>query len=283
MTCCDGIDVGTCYDWRDEYCCDGWGNTCPIDKTCCDGDCCGGASPKCCDDIGGIEDGYCCNTNQGCCKGNCCEPDENCCNSTCYDPCALNCCDNLTLYDPSTDKCCNDGLGNTCPKDETCCNGTCCRCDCIGGECLGWILETGEIMLFDNCYCSGGNCGGEGHTVQYHSCKRPSSGGTKECVYELNQPVGLDMDCVDVGNPCGILACYLLNAGVCYLQCSAAVSACTTCPGSAECSEALISCYGCLTGEGIDCGCLTMDCVPTTVGAGTHYEGDNILQGGSCP
>ena len=39
MTCCEGADVGTCYDWRDEKCCDGRGNTCPKDKNCCDGTC----------------------------------------------------------------------------------------------------------------------------------------------------------------------------------------------------------------------------------------------------
>ena len=127
------------------------------------------------------------------------------------------------------------------------------------------------VVLFDNCYCDGGHCGGEGHTVQTHSCERVI-GGSKECWYRPNQPVGSKFDCVDEGNLCGILGCYALNTGVCYVYCYAAVGVCLTCPGSQECTDALVGCYDCLTGEGIDCGCLVMDCVPSKSPSGTHYE-----------
>ncbi len=264
-------DMTCCTDAANPYCCDPSqcqtcdNGMCPVcggdtSMSCCDGTCYDPFTEKCCNPPGD-NNGYKCDSDQTCCDGDCCDPSQCCVDGQCINN------------------------GEECGSGIVCCDGACCECDCIGGECVRWTLETGLINAFDNCYCSGGNCGGEGHTVQYHSCKRgtPGSPGSKECVYEMNQPVGLDMDCVDVGNLCGILACHLLNAGVCYLQCSAAVSACTTCPGSWECSEALISCGECLTGEGIDCGCLEMHCVPTTEGAGTHYEGDNILQGGSCP
>ncbi len=163
-----------------------------------------------------------------------------------------------------------------------------CFCGIITANQMAYMLsnfplEAGLIELFDNCYCSGGNCGGEGHTVRYHSCERVSSGGSKECWYRLNQPVGAAMDCVDVGNLCGTLACAALNVGVCGLQCYAAAGACLTCPGSWECTDALMGCYDCLTGEGIDCGCLTMQCTPSLIGAGIYYAGDNVLEGGSCP
>ena len=152
MTCCEGINDGTCYDWRDEKCCDGRGNTCPEDKNCCDAACCDPCEPaneKCCDDKGGNDDGYCCPSDNECCQGNCCDPDENCCDDTCYDTATHGCCDNLTLYDISTEKCCNEGTGHTCeksPVNKICCDGNCCEpyeC-CIDGQCVDPIC--------DNCH-----------------------------------------------------------------------------------------------------------------------------------
>lgn len=89
--------------------------------------------------------------------------------------------------------------------------------------------------------------------------------------------------CRDEVEMMGVILCWELNALVCIAQCSAAAGACAINPGGPECSEGLNSCGECLTGEGIDCGCLDMKCVPTDIDAGTYYEGDNILQGGSCP
>jgi len=190
--------------------------------------------------------------------------------------------------DPANCETCINGECKVCggDPDQVCCNGSCCdtsNCECVDGECLCcWTLEISDSFQYGSCYCEGGTCEGEVQTGYHHSCKLASS-GSRECVYRLNQPIGWTWDCEASTNWCGVLACYLLNAGVCGLQCTAAVEACGVCPGSWECSQALIDCYECLTGEGIDCGCLVITCVPSQISSGKYYGGDNILQGGSCP
>jgi hypothetical protein len=89
---------------------------CDPNETCCDGTCCNTSTQKCCDDIGGANDGYCCDTNDICCKGNCCDP-------------------NLCLDCNSTTGQCESICD---PNTEFCCDGTCCKnlqC-CIDGNCI---------------------------------------------------------------------------------------------------------------------------------------------------
>lgn len=124
MTCCDGVDDGTCYDWRTEKCCDGWGNTCPEDDTCCDGTCCDPETEKCCDDKGGINDGYCCGPDDTCCEGNCCAPDQCCIDGECIDD------------------------GSECGTCLICEEGWChpCKCWDIGSELSGSVNGSDAVL-----------------------------------------------------------------------------------------------------------------------------------------
>jgi hypothetical protein len=169
--------------------------------------------------------------------------------------------------------------GCSCVDDNSKCDPPYCEdCGCV--PC--WTLETGDPFQYGSCYCDDGTCEGELQTGYHHSCKRASS-GSRECVYHLNQPIGWEWDCEASPDYLGIVECWLLNAGVCYIQCYAAWVACLECLGCWECTDAAMSCYDCLTGEGIYCGCLVITCVPSEKPSGTYYGGDNILQGGSCP
>jgi hypothetical protein len=171
-TCCDGgIYEGTCYDWRTEKCCDGWGNTCPDEEDCCDGDCCGGATPQGCDDIGGVNDGYCCSSGETCCEGNCCSPDKCCNNGTCVDKCdpAGETCEHDTpvleagcqSIAPDDLRCFPDQIGKVCMWNlqyhyET--SATCAFCapGCRTRDdfCTSYKAETCRNAWFIGCVCN---------------------------------------------------------------------------------------------------------------------------------
>jgi len=167
----------------------------------------------------------------------------------------------------------------SCVDDNSKCDPPyhCEDCGCV--PC--WTLEP-DPFQYGSCYCDAGTCGGEVQTGYHYSCKLTSS-GSRECVYRLNQPIGWTWDCVATPDYLGIVDCWILNLGICYIQCYAAWVACAICPGCQECADAAMSCYYCIIGEGIDCGCLVITCVPSEKPSGTYYGGDNILQGGSCP
>jgi len=95
--CCNGVCCDSGYCCGGEICCEGKKcctqpdpYCCETDETCCDGTCCDSATEKCCDDIGGDDDGYCCNDNETCCEGICCPEGETCCEGNC---CPDGCCE----------------------------------------------------------------------------------------------------------------------------------------------------------------------------------------------
>jgi hypothetical protein len=143
-------------------------------------------------------------------------------------------------------------------------------------------------------------CGIEGVVTCQSDNEELRTGGIgKICRYERNcviVPSGVSgmTDCDPYGargNVCdvwtcrddmcwpGVLLCWELNAFVCTVQCGAAASACAVNPASPECAQGLQDCYQCLMGEGIDCGCLVIDCGYDYAG---YIEGDTVLLSG-CP
>ena len=146
-----------------------------------------------------------------------------------------------------------------------------------------WNIIPGDVIESGDCGCQSGHCGDYFQMYQINYCGFVSSGAQYCAPTPL--PVGYRWDCNEGTNYCGIVACYLLNAGVCVAQCYAALSACVACAqglaSSWDCSEAAISCGQCLTGEGIDCGCLDVWC---EIGEVTHIVVANSAQlsGGSC-
>ena len=98
-SCCDDL---TCYDPSTDKCCsDGLGNTCPVDKTCCEGDCC--------------------TSTQKCCDGSCCDKvwtketvnaiNESCPSAAdCYEP-GVGCDGIRVTVSQSYDSCLNVGVG----------------------------------------------------------------------------------------------------------------------------------------------------------------------------
>lgn len=111
------------------------------------------------------------------------------------------------------------------------------------------------------------------------------SSGSKNCTYTY-QTVGYRWGCNESTNWCGVLVCAALNAGVCAILCAEAAKACAAmCAGKGgtpECTYAAMDCWDCLTGEGIDCGCIVRNC---EVGSVTHRVMANsaYLSGGLCP
>ena len=282
----DGSDCGNCkkcyggscnYTCRSEACqtcINDWCEVCDGEpmQSCCDGTCFTWPENKCCDDIGGIGDGYSCAANKTCCKGECCDPGKSCCDGTCYNPLTQGCCEGLTIYDKATEKCCNDGLGNTCPKyftccdgdccddlDENCCNGTCCSKDdcCIDGTCVTDTCFTTTTIYGSTDTCpdcediSGPSCGGtQREQEDYDVCVTlPAGGGTSgycDCDEE-EQVVGYYYDC-KINWDCShmldcakdIVECALTCvAGVC-LKSKTKILQCISCirENSVECTDA---------------------------------------------
>jgi len=227
-----------------------------------------------------------CNSVAGQCEVTCNSSQCKVCDGQGY--CVSDCDDNLCED-------CNTAVGQcevTCDSDncmECDGQGNCVvcggnpDCECVEGECLCcWELEYLDPVTEDNCACAGGDCSGTYVWVQYHNCKRSPSGYTG-CKQFDDVPLGFYWECTETPDWCGVLACSLLNATVCGLQCAAAFEACLVCPGSWECTDALMSCYDCLTGEGIDCGCLVVICVYPESPTGEITGSDNRLHGQPCP
>jgi len=187
-------------------------------------------------------------------NGSKCVPCSACCNGEC---CSGSCCD-----------------GSCCGPSQTCCNGSC------SSSC--WTLEGIGPSTVDTCGCAAGVCSGTYVWIELHTCKASDSGYTK-CELTNNVTVGSYWVCTDTPNYLGIIDCWLLNGTVCTIQCAGAVTACLQCPGCWECIDALMSCYGCVTGEGIDCGCLTVTCVYPATPTGPITGSDQRLSGCSCP
>lgn len=283
-----------------------WVWDCAASQNCCGGSCC---SNTCCN-------GTCCSSGQNCCGGFCCsnaccsgvfccDPGEVCCNggcsecqqdSDCGPPACWNCefCKCKDQCNPSNCETCVDGSCKVCEGDpnQECCAGTCCdtsKCECVDGECLCcFTLEDLPLSEEDNCSCTGGDCSGSFVRKQYHNCKHSASGYTG-CKQFDNVQVGWYWECTESESPnwCGVLACAALNAGVCFLLCNAAVVACsamcTGTGGAPECASAAQDCLDCLTGNGIDCGCLTVTCIYPDDPTGKIFDSDKRLYGETCP
>jgi hypothetical protein len=156
------------------------------------------------------------------------------------------------------------------------------NCECVNGECLCcWTLEALPPFEGDYCTCEGGDCSGSYVRYQYHICKRSTSGYTG-CEQFDNVVVGYSWECTESTNYCGVILCAALNGAVCGLQCAAAIKDCSVCPGSWACTDGLMSCYECLTGEGIDCGCLVVNCVFPEDPTGEITGSDKRLCGQPC-
>ena len=233
------------WDCGPEYCC-GSPNAC---RQCCSSSQCYGC--RSCSNYQCVDDDGNCTGCESCVNGYCVDDDSKC-TGECHDCLDGNC------YDDNS----------KCPTGQVCENGNCiekcyhyhlnkiyegscvCGADGITDTCKSNVADLREV--------------GIGKILKYERiCVDAPTGvsGWRECDPKGTTGKIIDIwQCVDNTNMMGVLACFAINSLVCTVQCSAAAAACALNPASQECGEGLLACYGCLTDEGIDCGCMIIEC-----------------------
>jgi len=204
-----------------------------------------------------------------------CSAEQSCCGSNCYNM--------------ATQKCCTDSYPYyLCGLNQTCCSGNC-KTTC-------YRIALTEIYQ-GSCACYGVE--GDGYGCFSNDAELRSLGIGKICQHVrtcVNAPTGVQgmTECVSTrGNVCdvwtcrddvcwpGVILCWELNVLVCTVQCAAAAAACAQNPGGPECSQGLEDCFQCLTREGVECGCLVIQCGYNKCEG--YVEGDTVgLSGCAC-
>lgn len=189
---------------------------------------------------------------------------------------------------------CRDCL---CKDDDSKCNAANCE-TCVGGVCTSPTTCYGYAQT--DIYQGSCVCGIDGIVTCKSNDDELRSGGIgKICTHErtcITAPPGVQgrTECDPDGargNVCdvwtcrddmclpGVILCWELNVLVCTIECYAAATACAANPGSPECSQGLEDCFQCLTKEGVECGCIVIQCGYDYAG---YVEGDTVLLSG-CP
>jgi len=143
----------------------GWEYDCVAGESCCDDTCCNTSTQKCCDDIGGDDDGYCCDPNDICCKGNCCNP------------ILCEVCNSVTgqcesICNPDTQVCCDGVCTPKCEQVELNNCSTSMSWDCFPCQNLPWLCNNADEVVYTgnhpyNCWSG---CPGDCHEVNDVHC-----------------------------------------------------------------------------------------------------------------